>query len=122
MRARPRVCSGRSTYELYRYASYIKRLIVVLYYFADAQKVLFGIYLLQYLDKNGINYASVYGLQAGTNLHGQQYSWLGSIFYFGEFCLRNLVGTQYMLTALQATWSRNTRQGTCCSDYHLAKF
>ncbi|OCT50892.1 putative transporter [Cladophialophora carrionii] len=45
--------------------------------------ILFLIYLMQYLDKNGINYASVYGLQDGTNLHGQDYSWLGSIFYFG---------------------------------------
>src|SRR5690349_7481710 len=45
--------------------------------------ILFLIYLMQYLDKNGINYASVYGLQKGTNLHGQNYSWLGSIFYFG---------------------------------------
>jgi len=42
---------------------------------------LFIIYMLQYLDKNGINYASVYGLQAGTHLHGQQYSWLSSILY-----------------------------------------
>jgi hypothetical protein len=39
--------------------------------------------MLQYLDKNSINFASVYGLQKGTNLHGQGYSWLGSIFYFG---------------------------------------
>jgi hypothetical protein len=38
--------------------------------------VLFVIYLLQYMDKNGINYASVYGLQKGTHLHGQEYSWL----------------------------------------------
>ncbi|KAK3070155.1 hypothetical protein LTR53_010963 [Teratosphaeriaceae sp. CCFEE 6253] len=45
--------------------------------------VLFMVYLLQYLDKNGINYASAYGLQKGTNLHGQDYSWLSSIFYFG---------------------------------------
>ncbi|KAJ4523287.1 hypothetical protein HRR78_000783 [Exophiala dermatitidis] len=45
--------------------------------------ILFLIYLMQYLDKNGINYASVYGLQKGTHLHGQDYSWLGSIFYFG---------------------------------------
>lgn len=45
--------------------------------------VLFLLYLLQYLDKNGINYASVYGLEEGTNLHGQDYSWLSSIFYFG---------------------------------------
>lgn len=45
--------------------------------------ILILIYMMQYLDKNGINYASVYGLQKGTNLHGQNYSWLGSIFYFG---------------------------------------
>lgn len=45
--------------------------------------ILFMIYLLQYLDKNGINYASVYGLQKGTHLKGQQYAWLSSIFYIG---------------------------------------
>ncbi|KAF2127214.1 MFS general substrate transporter [Dothidotthia symphoricarpi CBS 119687] len=45
--------------------------------------ILFFIYLLQYLDKNGINYATSFGLQEGTNLKGQDYSWLGSIFYFG---------------------------------------
>lgn len=33
--------------------------------------VLIIIYLLQYLDKNGINYASVYGLEDGTHLVGQ---------------------------------------------------
>ncbi|KAF2012132.1 MFS general substrate transporter [Aaosphaeria arxii CBS 175.79] len=45
--------------------------------------VLFFTYLLQYLDKNGINYASAYGLEKGTKLKGQDYAWLGSIFYFG---------------------------------------
>ncbi|KAG8162776.1 hypothetical protein KVR01_007254 [Diaporthe batatas] len=45
--------------------------------------VLFFTYMLQYLDKNSLNFASVYGLKQGTNLHGQDYSWLGSIFYFG---------------------------------------
>lgn len=39
--------------------------------------VLFGSYMLQYLDKNSLNFASVYGLQEGTHLHGQDYSWLG---------------------------------------------
>ena len=33
--------------------------------------VLIIIYLLQYLDKNGINYASAYGLEEGTGLEGQ---------------------------------------------------
>lgn len=45
--------------------------------------VLFGTYLLQYLDKNALNFASAYGLSEGTHLVGQDYSWLGSIFYFG---------------------------------------
>jgi MFS family permease len=40
-------------------------------------------YMLQYLDKSSINFASVFGLQKGTHLHGQQYSWLSSIFYLG---------------------------------------
>lgn len=39
--------------------------------------VLFITYLLQYLDKNSINFASVYGLKKGTHLVGQDYSWLG---------------------------------------------
>lgn len=34
-------------------------------------------YMLQYLDKNSINFASVYGLKEGTGLKGQDYSWLG---------------------------------------------
>ncbi|RWA05260.1 hypothetical protein EKO27_g9847 [Xylaria grammica] len=45
--------------------------------------LLFVIYFLQYLDKNAINFANAYGLKDGTNLHGQDFSWLGSIFYFG---------------------------------------
>lgn len=39
--------------------------------------VLFAIYLIQYLDKNSLNFASVYGLKTATNLEGQDYSWLG---------------------------------------------
>lgn len=39
--------------------------------------ILFFTYMLQYLDKNSLNFASVYGLKQGTNLHGQDYSWLG---------------------------------------------
>ncbi|ORY04289.1 major facilitator superfamily domain-containing protein [Clohesyomyces aquaticus] len=60
--------------------------------------ILFFIYLLQYLDKNGINYASVYGLQKGTNLKGHDYSWLGSIFYFGYLLGQPISG--YLLQRL----------------------
>jgi hypothetical protein len=39
--------------------------------------ILFMTYFLQYLDKNSINFANAFGLQEGTNLTGQDYSWLG---------------------------------------------
>ncbi|KAK5112331.1 hypothetical protein LTR62_004294 [Meristemomyces frigidus] len=45
--------------------------------------LLMGTYMLQYLDKSSINFASVFGLQKGTHLHGQDYAWLSSIFYLG---------------------------------------
>ena len=40
--------------------------------------VLTLIYLLQYLDKNALNFASVYGLEKATKLKGQDYSWLST--------------------------------------------
>jgi sugar phosphate permease len=45
--------------------------------------ILFFTYLLQYLDKNGINYASAFGFIEGTKLGTNGYQWLGSIFYLG---------------------------------------
>lgn len=46
------------------------------------------VYGLNYLDKTTLSYASVMGLagapsEGGIGLHGDQYSWLGSMFYFG---------------------------------------
>lgn len=38
---------------------------------------------LQFLDKNCLSYAAILGLKTDAHLVGQQYSWLGSIFYFG---------------------------------------
>ncbi|KAF2402206.1 MFS transporter [Trichodelitschia bisporula] len=46
------------------------------------------VYGLNYLDKTTLSYASVMGISApkvagGIGLHGTQYNWLGSMFYFG---------------------------------------
>lgn len=41
--------------------------------------ILFLIYLLQYLDKNALNFSAVFGLEEGLKLEGQDYSWLGSV-------------------------------------------
>ncbi|KAI0017554.1 MFS general substrate transporter [Xylariomycetidae sp. FL0641] len=54
--------------------------------------LLMGSYMLQFLDKSTINFASVFGLQEGTHLHGQQYSWLTSIFYFGYLVAQPVAG------------------------------
>lgn len=39
--------------------------------------VLFAIYLIQYLDKNSLNFASAHGVEDGDEVGGQDYSWLG---------------------------------------------
>jgi ACS family allantoate permease-like MFS transporter len=46
------------------------------------------VYGLNYLDKTTLSYASVMGIsksqaEGGIGLHGDQYNWLGSLFYFG---------------------------------------
>ncbi|CAG8948783.1 hypothetical protein HYFRA_00001905 [Hymenoscyphus fraxineus] len=45
--------------------------------------IIMGTYVLQYLDKNSVNIASVYGLKKDTHLKGQDYSWLSSMFFVG---------------------------------------
>jgi len=40
-------------------------------------------YALQFIDKTGLGYSSVYGIIRDANLKGQDYSWASSIFYFG---------------------------------------
>ncbi|KAL2434582.1 putative transporter [Exophiala dermatitidis] len=39
--------------------------------------------MLQFLDKSTLSYAAIFGIIEDTELHGTEYSWLGSIFYFG---------------------------------------
>lgn len=41
-------------------------------------------YTLQFLDKSTLSYASVFGILEDANLHGDQYSWLGSVVYVAQ--------------------------------------
>ncbi|TQV91567.1 allantoate permease [Cordyceps javanica] len=45
--------------------------------------LLFVTYMLNFMDKVILSSAAVFGLKKDTDLHGQQYSWVASIFYFG---------------------------------------
>ncbi|KAF9693610.1 hypothetical protein EKO04_008186 [Ascochyta lentis] len=42
------------------------------------------VYFLQYIDKTAISYASVTGIIESTGLHGNQFNWVASIFFFGQ--------------------------------------
>ncbi|KAK1625536.1 major facilitator superfamily domain-containing protein [Colletotrichum phormii] len=44
------------------------------------------VYFFQYLDKQSINYGSVFGLRKDLHLTGQDFSWIISLFYFGQLC------------------------------------
>ncbi|KAK6226072.1 pantothenate transporter [Colletotrichum tabaci] len=44
------------------------------------------VYFFQYLDKQSINYAAVFGLSEDLRLTGSQFSWCVSLFYFGQLC------------------------------------
>ncbi|THZ26121.1 MFS general substrate transporter [Aureobasidium pullulans] len=40
-------------------------------------------YAFFYIDKTTLSYAAIFGIREDLKIHGQQYSWLSSIFYFG---------------------------------------
>ncbi|KZF26202.1 MFS general substrate transporter [Xylona heveae TC161] len=58
--------------------------------------ILFIAQFLSFLDKNGLAYAAIYGMQKDAHLVGQEYSWLGSIFYFGYLAME--FPTMWLLT------------------------
>ncbi|RDW87916.1 hypothetical protein BP5796_03610 [Coleophoma crateriformis] len=45
--------------------------------------MVFTVYLLQLMDKNSLSFAAIMGVKADTGLTASQYSWLGSLVYFG---------------------------------------
>ncbi|KAJ5664562.1 hypothetical protein N7507_005293 [Penicillium longicatenatum] len=45
--------------------------------------ILYVTYVIQFLDKLSLNYASAYTLKADLGLEGQRYSWVAAIFNFG---------------------------------------
>jgi hypothetical protein len=60
--------------------------------------ILLTVYCLQYLDKATLSYASVFGLLKDTHLHGEDYSWLGSIVYVAQLVFQPLIA--YLLVKL----------------------
>ncbi|KAB8210750.1 major facilitator superfamily domain-containing protein [Aspergillus parasiticus] len=44
------------------------------------------VYFFQYLDKQAINQAAIFGLRSDLHLTGGQFSWAVSLFYLGQLC------------------------------------
>ncbi|KAL2864338.1 major facilitator superfamily domain-containing protein [Aspergillus lucknowensis] len=59
------------------------------------------VYFFQYLDKSSINYAAVFGLRDDLSLKGQEFSWVVSLFYFGQ--LVSEYPAAYILSRLRIT-------------------
>jgi hypothetical protein len=45
--------------------------------------IMFITYNLNFMDKTILSSAAIFGLEDDNHLHGNQYSWVSSIFYFG---------------------------------------
>lgn len=45
--------------------------------------LMFLVFFFQFLDKQTINFASVFGMQQDLDVDGQEFSWAVSVFYFG---------------------------------------
>lgn len=58
-------------------------------------------FFLQYLDKQSLSYAAVFGLMTDLNMTSAQYSWCSSIFYVGQ--LVSEYPFIYLMSRLQLT-------------------
>lgn len=68
--------------------------------------------MLQFLDKQAMNYTAILGLRPSLHLHGQDYAWAGSIFYLGYLAASYPVARALVrfplgrtLAASMAAWS-----------------
>ncbi|KAI1815525.1 MFS general substrate transporter [Poronia punctata] len=50
--------------------------------------LLLGAYFFQQLDKSSLSYVSIFGIIEDAHLTSQEYSWLGSILYFGQLAFQ----------------------------------
>ncbi|CAO3622826.1 unnamed protein product [Mucor fragilis] len=50
--------------------------------------IIFLIVFIQFCDKSALSVAAVLGIMEDANLNGDQFSWLGSIFYLGYFVVQ----------------------------------
>ncbi|RKU45123.1 hypothetical protein DL546_003690 [Coniochaeta pulveracea] len=86
--------------------------------------LLFVTYMFNFMDKTILSSASVFGLREDAHLHGQNYSWVSSIFYFGYFAweypttllIARLPPAKY-LSANTIFWGAVVAVTAACTNY-----
>ncbi|KAJ0422388.1 major facilitator superfamily domain-containing protein [Aspergillus carlsbadensis] len=86
--------------------------------------LLFTTYMLSFMDKTILSSAAVFGLIEDTHLHGQQYSWVSSMFYIGyliwelptSFLIPRLPVARY-LAANTLFWGTVVALTAACVNY-----
>lgn len=77
-------------------------------------------YALQGVDKTTLGYAAVYGMREDLHLVGAQYSWAGSIFYFGYLAAQ--FPTNLMLQRFPVNRCMSATVRFCPSHMRLAPY
>lgn len=86
--------------------------------------IMFVTYNLNFMDKTILSSAAVFGLEEDNHLVGKQYSWVGSIFYFGylifeyptTILIQNLPVGKY-LSGVTLIWGAIVATTAACSSF-----
>lgn len=86
--------------------------------------IAFTLYLLQLLDKNSLSFAAIMGIKDEAHISAFQYSWLGSIVYFGylggdipaTFLMQRFPLAKY-LGAMSMIWGIIVALHAACHDF-----
>ncbi|GKZ47354.1 hypothetical protein AbraIFM66951_010714 [Aspergillus brasiliensis] len=86
--------------------------------------LLLGAYFFQQLDKSTLSYVSIFGLVEDAHLHGQQYSWLGSILYLAQLVFQPLAAlllvkapTGKLIGTAALLWGSSLAIMAACTDF-----
>lgn len=87
---------------------------------ADFGQIMCVVYGLNYLDKTTLSYASIMGLKQDIGLVGDNYQWLGSMFYFGYIaweCVTNGYDPSARI-GTEADSELGIQRTDCCNACH----
>ncbi|GAB1211741.1 hypothetical protein ATERTT37_000865 [Aspergillus terreus] len=86
--------------------------------------LLLGAYFFQQLDKSSLSYVSIFGIVEDASLHGQQYSWLGSILYLAQLVMQPIAAfllvkapTGKLIGSAVLLWGSSLAIMAACTDF-----